>query len=79
MPRLIKGSAVVDDAFVVVRKAAGPADLPQGAVIVPLALWQAHRDALRARGDVGVWLAPAEDPAVLAGDLAHLPGKVRRR
>ena len=48
--------------------------MPAGApVIVPLALWQAERAALLARGDVGVWLAPADDPAVLADDVAALP------
>ncbi|MFO1305661.1 MAG: DUF934 domain-containing protein [Burkholderiales bacterium] len=72
MPRLIKGGAVVEDGFVAVREAAGPADLPDGPVIVPLALWQSHRDVLRARGTVGVWLAPADDPAALAGDLDHV-------
>ena len=72
MPRLIKRGAVVEDGFVVVRDAAVPADLPAGPVIVPLALWQSHREALRTRGSLGVWLAPADDPAALAHDLAHL-------
>ena len=35
-------------------------------VIVPLALWRAQQDALAARGDVGVWLSPADDPDALA-------------
>ncbi|MFO1310858.1 MAG: DUF934 domain-containing protein [Burkholderiales bacterium] len=73
MPRLIRGGAVVQDGFVVVREAAGPFDLPDGDVIVPLALWQSHREVLRARGRVGVWLAPADDPVALAGDLDRLP------
>lgn len=69
MPRLIKGREVVEDAYVLVRDHA----LPEcGAVIVPLATWTAHRDALIARGDVGVWLAPAEDPFALADDLAAI-------
>lgn len=72
MPRLIKRGAVVEDGFVVVRDAAVPADLPAGPVIVPLALWQSHREALRTLGSLGVWLAPADDPAALAHDLAHL-------
>ena len=29
--------------------------------------------ALIARGDIGVWLAPADDPAALADDVARLP------
>lgn len=72
MPRLIRGGAVVEDRHRLVREAAAPADLPQGDVIVPLAFWQSHRDALRARGNAGVWLAPADDPAALAGDLDRL-------
>jgi uncharacterized protein (DUF934 family) len=71
MPRLIRRGAIVDDAAVVVREAAG--DLPQGVpVIVPLARWRAEREAFAAQGDAGVWLAPAEDPFELAGDLAAL-------
>jgi len=41
-------------------------------VLVPLALWQAQRDALAARSGVGVWLAPDEDPAALAQDVTTL-------
>jgi uncharacterized protein (DUF934 family) len=71
MPRLIKRGAVADDPAVVVRETTG--ELPQGVpLIVPLARWQADRDVLAARGDVGVWLAPAQDPFELAGDLSVL-------
>jgi uncharacterized protein (DUF934 family) len=74
MPKLLKGGAVVVDAWLVVRAATALADLPGGVpVIVPLALWQEHRQALQARGAVGVWLAPADDPAAVAADLAALP------
>jgi uncharacterized protein (DUF934 family) len=73
MPRLIKGREVVDDAYMVVR-GADPVEGTEGVpVIVPLAVWQSNRDALRARGDVGVWLAPADDPLALADDVASLP------
>lgn len=48
--------------------------LPEtGPVIVPLAYWQAHRDTLIPRGEVGVCLEPGEEPAELADDLAALP------
>ena len=78
MPRLIKGHPrasgchydIVDDAYMVMRGNAVPEGVP---VIVPLALWQANRDALRGRDDVGVWLAPADDPFALAHDVASLP------
>ena len=74
MPRLIKGGALVDDPYVLVRDATSLADLPRGApVLVPLALWRAEHATLAARPDVGVWLAPADDPAALAADVASLP------
>ena len=47
--------------------------LPEGRVVVPLAVWKARRDELLARGPVGVWLAAGEEPMELAGDLARLP------
>jgi uncharacterized protein (DUF934 family) len=74
MPRLIKGGALVDDPFVLVREAVSLAGLPRGVpVLVPLALWRAERAALAARQGIGVWLAPADDPGALAGDVASLP------
>jgi phosphoadenosine phosphosulfate reductase len=74
MPRLIKDRAVIEDRWTLARQAATLADLPDGApVIVPLALWAERRAALRARGEVGVWLAPSDDPAALLADLAVLP------
>jgi uncharacterized protein (DUF934 family) len=70
MPQLIKDRAVVADGWTLVRDAS---DLPAtGPVIVPLATWTARRDELIARGDVGVWLAPADDPAEVAADTRHL-------
>jgi uncharacterized protein (DUF934 family) len=71
MPQLIKDRALADDRWTLLREA--DAALPAGPVVVPLATWKAQRGALVARGDVGVWLAPAEDPADLAGDVAALP------
>ncbi len=74
MPLLIKGRGLVDDRWTLRREVSLPADLAgDGPVIVPLALWVAHRDALAARGDVGVWLAPDDDPAALAADVGTLP------
>jgi uncharacterized protein (DUF934 family) len=70
MPRLIKGRQIVDDAYMVVHGDSLPDGVP---IIVSLAAWHANRDVLRARKDVGVWLAPADDPFALADDLATLP------
>jgi len=71
MPQLIKDGAVGDDRWTLVREP--DASLPAGPVIVTLAAWLGRRGALVARGDVGVWLAPTDDPAGLAGDVALLP------
>jgi uncharacterized protein (DUF934 family) len=47
-----------------------PAD---GDVIVPLAVWLAEREALKAAGRrVGVLLQPNDEPSLLAADLAQL-------
>jgi uncharacterized protein (DUF934 family) len=72
MPQLIRKGVIVDDAYMVVR-GTEPVDVTEGVpVIVPLAAWQANRDALRARAEVGVWLARADDPLTLAGDVGSL-------
>ena len=74
MPQLIKGRTLVEDRWTLQRDVASLADLAEGVpVIVPLAFWLDHRNALRLRGDVGVWLAPSDDPAALAADLDALP------
>jgi len=74
MPKLIKNRAVVEDEWTLLRDASSlQAVPPAGRIIVPLASWLAHRDALRTRTDVGVWLAPNDDPELLADDLPRLP------
>ena len=73
MPPLIKDRALVAARWTLLRDAKGLDDVPAGvAAIVPLALWRGERAALLARGDVGVWLAPTDDPAALADDIAAL-------
>jgi uncharacterized protein (DUF934 family) len=74
MRRLIRNREFVPDRWQLLREAATLAEVPVGgAIIVPLALWHSERAALLARGDVGVWLAPTDDPALLAADVASLP------
>lgn len=71
MPKpLIKDRQIIDDAWTLVRDA--EAGAPAGPAILPLALWKTLRDS-RAAADTGVWLAPAADPAELAGAVAELP------
>ena len=74
MRPLIRDGAVRADRYTLVRQAVSLADLPEATpVIVPLPLWLATRAALAARGDAGVWLAPADDPAALAPDVRRVP------
>ncbi|QJR15595.1 DUF934 domain-containing protein [Usitatibacter palustris] len=49
------------------------APLPDGPVAVPLSQWRLQRASLCARhGRVGVWLAPDDDPQLLADDFGLL-------
>lgn len=82
MAELLKARSVVADDWLVFALPEGETPqsvtLPAGKVLVPLAVWQARkaellpRTAADATDRVGVWLAPQEDPAELAGDLASL-------
>lgn len=73
MPQLIRNHTLADDRYTLVRDAETLVDLPDGVpVIVPLSLWLERRGALIARGDIGVWLAPADHPGALADDLQRL-------
>jgi uncharacterized protein (DUF934 family) len=72
-PQIIKGRAVVADDWSVLRLAEGESaadvTVPEGKVIVPLAVWQAQGAALAGRPDVGVWIASDERPEALKGEL----------
>jgi uncharacterized protein (DUF934 family) len=73
MPKLIRDRATADDRFTLLRDAKSLADVPHGvAPIVPLALWLERRAALIARGDAGVLLGPADDPAAIAADVERV-------
>jgi uncharacterized protein (DUF934 family) len=70
---IIKGREVVADDWSVLRldegQAADHVEVPNGKVIVPLAVWQAQRETLSARAHVGVWLAPDERADAIKADL----------
>ncbi len=68
MAKLIQNGRIRDDDWQVLP--ADTAAVPQGKVIVPLALWRAGAAELAERGDLGVWLSPDDDPAEIADDLA---------
>lgn len=78
MAKIIKNGAVHDDAWQVLRLAEGEmaqsVALPDGPLIVPLAVWQERRAELIARRQqhgwpLGVWLAPSEGPEEIATEL----------
>lgn len=73
MGKVIIDGAIVDNQWQRLEGEALEAELPSGKIIVPLAYWQANRDALLSRGDVAVWLAPGEEPKDLEDDLGALP------
>ncbi len=75
MQRLINEQGLVDDRWTLLPASESPesADLPEGDLIVPLNVWQARGDELRARdGAVGVWLDSTEEPESIADDLDTL-------
>ena len=68
--KIIRDRAIVEDDWARIDDAAA---LPaSGKVIVSHQRWLAGRDALKARGGVGVAIAPALDVRELDGDLASL-------
>ena len=71
--KIIKDRAVVADDWSVLRldegQSADHVVVPDGKVIVPLAVWQAQRESLSARAALGVWIASDERPEVLKGEL----------
>jgi uncharacterized protein (DUF934 family) len=71
--QIIKNRAVVDDDWSVLRleegEAADAVVVPEGKVIVPLAVWQAQRGQLAARAQLGVWIASHERAETLQGEL----------
>jgi uncharacterized protein (DUF934 family) len=69
---IIKHGAIVADDWQLLRQIPD-SGLPAGNIIVPATYWLEQRDALRARGDVGVWLASDQAPQLIADDLATLP------
>ena len=79
MAKIIKQGTVVSNPWIRFDAADVPegewvddGSLPPGGLIVPLAVWLAHRDALKLHPRTGVLLEPSDDPALLAADLAKL-------
>lgn len=70
MPKIIKQGAIVDDNFVVLAKDA--TEIPASPVIVSLQTWQANKDTLAERSDIGVWLDSDEPADLIAEDADKL-------
>jgi len=70
---IIRNRSVVSDDWGVLRLDEGDTpegvSVPEGRVIVPLKVWQAQRERLQARAELGVWLDSAERAEALADDL----------
>lgn len=75
-PQIILDGKIVDDAWTVLRldEAQLPESvaIPDGPVLVPLAVWQAQHAILAVRPMTGVWLASAERAEALREDIAKL-------
>ena len=68
---IIKHGEVVADDWQLLREIP-EAGLVEGKVIVPASYWLENRGTLKQRGDVGVWLASDQAPALIADDLSAL-------
>ena len=67
MPKIIKDLNVVEDSWQVWRDTE---TLPTtGGYIVPLSLWQAHKEELLALGNIAVFLASDQSPKLLGTDV----------
>lgn len=73
--KIIKNRAIVADDWIVLRPEKGAAPdgvtVPEGKVIVPLAVWLSQKETLQQRTELGVWLASDERAEELKDDLAH--------
>lgn len=76
MSKLIKDGAIVDDTWTLLAKPEGDAisaEVPAGQVIVPLSVWNAQKDSLQARTDIGVWLDSDESAEQIGEDAKRFP------
>ncbi len=64
---IIKDGAVVVDNWQLVS--ADATDIPEGKVIVPVALWSENKDSLSNREDFGIWLNSDESPELIKDEL----------
>jgi uncharacterized protein (DUF934 family) len=72
-PQIIKDKAIVADDWSVLRldetESPDTVVVPEGKIIVPLLVWQAQREQLASRSEIGVWIGADERPEELKGEL----------
>ncbi|WP_332847916.1 DUF934 domain-containing protein [Massilia sp. S19_KUP03_FR1] len=72
-PQIIKNKAIVADDWRVLRldetESPDTVVIPEGKIIVPLLVWQAQREQLASRAEIGVWLGADERPEDIRADL----------
>lgn len=72
-PQIIKNKEIIADDWSVLRldETENPETVvvPEGKIIVPLLVWQAQREHLAARSEIGVWIGADERPEALKGEL----------
>lgn len=70
---IIKNKTIVADDWAVLRlqeqETAENVTVAEGKVIVPLKVWQAQRETLQQRKEIGVWLSSDERPEDLKDDI----------
>ncbi|MEY8205246.1 MAG: DUF934 domain-containing protein [Bermanella sp.] len=71
MQKLINDTGVLDDNWTLVEDI--ESELPSGNILVPAPYWLDNRDALNARGNVGIWLASDVELAPYLSLISSLP------
>jgi len=76
MLKLIKDGQIVENTWTLIAKPEGDAaavEVAVGQVIVPFSVWNAQKDALQNRTDVGVWLDSDEAAELIGAEANRFP------
>lgn len=69
MPKIIKDGVVVDDQWQLIEEETD--SIPDGAVIVPLSVWESQKASLASRDQLGIWLDSDQSPSLITDDLTQ--------